>query len=182
MSYFDQDKMVETALERFDRIHAMHLQGSAALAQRLNFLYRVTFLGLALLLAALFALVIVVSAQMNNMNRVISAVNNHMGEINQDMNRMLATVSRLDSNMEGMSGVVLHMDKINHSVDTISMDMFEINRHVALLDRDVEQMSTHIGDMQQSFRAVDGNMGLLADDMQRMSQPMRMFNQFNPFW
>jgi hypothetical protein len=25
-------------------------------------------------------------------------------------------------------------------------------------------------------------MGLLADDVQHMSQPMRLFNQFNPFW
>ncbi|TVP92728.1 MAG: hypothetical protein EA347_01455 [Thioalkalivibrio sp.] len=182
MSYFDQDKMVETALERFDHIHALHVQGSAALAQRLNFLYRVTFLGLALVLGALFFLVIVISAQMHNMNRVIAVLNDHVGEINQDMNRMLATVSRLDRNMEGMSGIVLRMDDINGSVETIAVDMVEVNRHMAALDRDVDQLSAHVGDMRQSFNAVDGNMGLLANDMQHLSQPMRLFNQFNPFW
>jgi prophage DNA circulation protein len=182
MSYFDQDKLVETALERFDHIHSLHVQGAAALTNRLNFLYRVTFLGLALVLGALFFLVIVISAQMSNMNRVISVLNGHVGEINQDMNRMLATVSRLDTNMEGMAGIVRRMDDINGSVGTIAVDMGEVHRHMAALDRDVERLSAHVGDMRESFHVMDGNMGLLADDVQHMSQPMRLFNQFNPFW
>ena len=181
MSYFDQDKMVETALERFDHIHSLHLQGAAALAQRLNFLYRVTFLGLALVLGALFFLVIVISAQMSNMNRVISVLNSHVGEINQDMNRMLATVARLDTNMQGMAGIVLRMDDINGSVETIALDMVEVHRHMAALDRDVGYLSVHVGDMRESFRVMDGNMGLLAHDVRHMSRPMQLFNQFNPF-
>jgi len=182
MSYFDQDKMVEEALERFDHIHALHLEGAAALAQRLNFLYRVTFLGLALVLGALFFLVIVISAQMSNMNRVISVLNDHVGEINQDMNRMLGTVARLDTNMRGMEGIVRRMDDINGSVGTIAVDMVEIHEHMTALDQDVGRLSHHVGDMRESFRVMDGNMGMLAHDVQHMSRPMRLFNQFNPFW
>ncbi|MBS3799776.1 MAG: hypothetical protein KGY40_02165 [Thioalkalivibrio sp.] len=182
MSYFDEEKSVEEALERFDRIHSLHLEGAAALAQRLNFLYRVTFLGLALVLGGLFFLVMVISAQMSNMNRVISVVNDHIGEINQEMNQMHGTIARMDTNMRGMNDIVGRMDDIDGSVGNVAGDMVEVRQHMSTLDQDVERLSHHVHDMRESFRMMDGNMGMLANDVQHMSRPMQMFNQMNPFW
>jgi len=60
--------------------------------------------------------------------------------------------------------------------------MVEIHEHMIALDQGVGRLSHHVGDMRESFRVMDGNMGVLAHDVQHMSRPMRLFNQFNPFW
>jgi fructose-specific phosphotransferase system IIC component len=96
MSYHDQDKLLEQALQRFDRIHALHTQHSTLLSQRLNCLDRTTFLGLGLVLAALFFLVVVMYLQMNNLKAVTTTMHDHLGSMNQDMDAILGAVGVIE--------------------------------------------------------------------------------------
>lgn len=182
MSYFDHEKMVEQSLQRFDEINALHAQNAANLAQRLNFLYRIAFLGLALVLGGLFFLILVISMQMSHMNRTIATMTAHFDGMNSDMHLMLMSVARMDGNMLGMVDIVRRMDSINGSVENMADDMLHVRENMLVMDRDVGRLRHQVGDMRESFRVMDGNMGMLTQDIQHLSRPMRLFNQFNPFW
>lgn len=182
MSYFDEERMLEQSLQRFNEIQALHAQNSANLAQRVNFLYRIAFIGLALVLGGLFFLILVISNQMNHMNRTITTMNTHFDGMNGEMNRMLTAVAQMDTHMVGMVDIVRRMDAINGSVEGMADDMLTISDHLFVMNGDVDRLHFQVRDMRDSLGVMDSNMGFLTRDIQHLSRPMQLFNQFNPFW
>jgi archaellum component FlaC len=73
------------------------------------------------------------------------------------------------------------MDDIHGSVAFMSNDVAAMAVDLGTMDDTVIGLSANIHDMRQSFEFMEQNVGRMGADVNQLSQPMRMFNFFNPF-
>lgn len=181
MNSVEFNKKIDSALEDFDRIQSIQTDSVEVLSRRLNFLYKFYFIGIGLVLGALFFLVLVMTSQINHMAQMISIMNTHFTQMNRDMEVMLVSMSQMDGNVNNMQSFVKLLDSMNSSVDGMAIDMRGIRQDMSIMDDDIQRLGLDVADMRTSFEFMDNTMILMGNDVQHMSRPMNMFNQFNPF-
>jgi len=181
MLNLDDDERLDQAIERFativERLHARQDR----LEHRLATLYQGAAIAFTVVVASLSFLVIILSQQLPGMTSAIGQMNDRFANVAANMAHMDRSVARMKGNMERFPEIVANVDRIHFGVAELSNDVEAMGATMAAIDLDLGTMAANIGDLRQSFEVMEVNVGLMGRDVNHLSSPARVINQFNPF-
>lgn len=177
----DDDERLDQAIERFagilERLHARQ----DVLEHRLATLYQGVAIAFTVVVASLSFLVIILSQQLPGLTAAIGQMNERFANVAANMARMDRSVAQMQGNMERFPEIVANVDRIHFGVTGLSDDVGAMGATIAAIDLDLGAMAANIGDLRQSFEVMEVNVGLMGRDVNHLSSPARIINQFNPF-
>lgn len=179
MQLHDQERL-DRAIDQFERI-IRRLDGrQSVLEHRITTLYQVASITFAVIIFTLSFLVIILSTQVPGMTAAIENMNLRFGRIADNMVRMERTVLDMENYMSTLSEIIANVDHVHGSVADMTGDVGQMGEALAAIDSDLGRVSATVADMRDSFAVMEHRVREMGRDVNRMSQPMRLFNQFNP--
>lgn len=177
----DTDQQLDRTIARFMAFIGQMNARQTQLEQRVTNLYLLSLVAFVLVVSTLSFLTIILSQQVPGITAAIEDMNARFAVIADDMVAMDRNIANMQQHMEIMPSLVSHLDDIHGSVGFMSNDVASMALTVDTLDDTVLGMSASLGDMRLSFEVMEQSVGRMGADMRHLSQPMRMFNFFNPF-
>ncbi|WP_295879188.1 hypothetical protein [uncultured Thiohalocapsa sp.] len=177
----DTDEQLDQALARFAALIGDIHARQAEQERRVNSLFALSLVAFVLVVTVLSFLTIILSQQVPGMTAAIADMNGRFAVIADDMVAMDGSVADMRRHMASMPDMVAHLDAVHGSVGFMSADVGAMGLSVAAMDDSVAAMSASLGDMRLSFEVMEQRVARMGADMRHLSQPMRMFNFFNPF-
>jgi hypothetical protein len=177
----DNDARLGRALERFAALMHHVDERQTRTENRLTSLFALSLVAFVIVVVSLSFLTIILSRQVPSMTAAIAAMNTRFADIADDMVAMERSVADMRANMDTLPLLVGHLDGIHGSVAFMSNDVASMSGDLGTLDDTVIGLSSSIHDMRQSFQVMEQNVGRMGTDVNHLSQPMRLFNFFNPF-
>jgi uncharacterized protein YoxC len=177
----DDDARLDRALERFGALMRQVDERQTRMENRITGLFALSLVAFVIVVVSLSFLTIILSRQVPSMTAAIAEMNTRFADIADDMVAMERSVARMRADVDTLPRVVWHMDGIHGSVAFMSNDVASMAGDLGTLDDTVIGLSASVHDMRQSFEFMQQNVGRMGTDVNHLSQPMRMFNFFNPF-
>jgi hypothetical protein len=177
----DSDQQLDQAFARFLAFIGQMNARQTQLEQRVTYLYLLSLVAFVLLVSTLSFLTIILSQQVPDITAAIEDMNGRFAVIADDMVAMDRSIADMQRHMETMPALVSHLDDIHGGVGFMSNDVATMALTVGSMDDTVLGMSASLGDMRLSFEVMEHSVSRMGTDMRHLSQPMRMFNFFNPF-
>lgn len=175
----DEDQL-DDAIDRFARLIEAIEARQSRIESRLISYHQIVFSAFLIVVASLSFMTILLSQQVPGMTAAITDMNARFGDIADDMVHMERAVGMMGNDMDTLPTMVGHVDAIHGGVSFMSNDVADMAGHMAQIDRGVGAMEASMLDMRQSFEIMERTVGRMGQDVNHMSQPMRMFNQMNP--
>jgi uncharacterized protein YoxC len=181
MSLHDEQQ-VDQLMVRFEALIRRIEARQTRLESRLAFLYQLVFGAVIVLVASLSFLTIILSRQLPDATAAVTRLNDKFAVVADDMVGIERSVRIIDETMETLPEMIGHVDRIHGGVAFMSQDVTEMSSAVSAIERSVGTMTGSLTDMRQSFEFVEHNVLRMRQDVDRLSQPMRLFNWMNPLW
>ncbi len=181
MLNLDDDERLDQAIERIanivERLHARQER----LEHRIATLYQGVAIAFTVVVASLSFLVIILSQQLPGMTAAIRQMNDRFANVAANMAHMDRSVGQMKGNVDRFPEIVANLDRIHFGVAGLSDDVGAMGATMAGIDLDLGAMAANIGDLRQSFEVMEVNVGRMGRDVNHLSSPARVINQFNPF-
>ena len=181
MSELDDAERLDQAIDRLDHILRRLESRQSRLERRLASLYQSAFVAFTVLVASISFLVIIFVRQVPTMTAAIDEMNTRFASVADDMVRMDRNVLTMNGHLSSLPEIIRNVDRVHHSVGEMSGDVSNLGDAFADIDQGVAGMNLSVGDMRGSFVIMEHSVGVMGRDVDHMSQPMRLFNQMNPF-
>jgi hypothetical protein len=175
------EQALDQAMERFAGLMRRIDARQSRIEARVALLYQLLFGAVIVLVASLSFLTIILSRQIPDATAAVTGLNVHFAQVADNMDQIEQSMRTIDSAMQSLPDVIGHVDTMHGGVAFMSRDVTEIALSIAAIDQSVGMMSTNLSDMRQSFQLMEGAVGRMGQDVNHLSQPMRMFNWMNPF-
>jgi hypothetical protein len=180
MDQQSEDRLDEV-IDRFGALMRDVGERQARIENRVTTLFQLSLIAFVIVVVSLSFLTILLSRQVPGMTAAITEMNDRFASIADDMVQMERSVESIGRYMETLPLIIGGMDRIHGSVAFMSDDVSGIATDIGTLDTSVGAMAISVADMRQSFELVERSVGQMGADVNRLSQPMRMFNFINPF-
>lgn len=181
MQHLDDDERLDHAIEQFSRIIEGLQSRQGRLEHRIVTLYQIAAIAFAVVVVSLSFLVIILSQQVPGMTAAIGEMNDRFAHIALDMARMNRTIDHMRDNMGSLPEIIANVDRIHFAVSAIGEDVAAMDADLGTIDHHLALMATSVADMRQSFQVLEVNVGRMGRDVNHLSTPARIMNQFNPF-
>jgi uncharacterized protein YoxC len=181
MTTLDDNERIDQAIDRLGRLISRLESRQTKLEHRLINLYQTAAIAFAVVVASLSFLLIILSHQVPKMTTAIGEMNTRFERVAIDMARMERTVMQMNDHMAAFPEILANVDHVHAGVAGMGEDVSALAGSLVTMDRDLAVMGTSIADMRQSFEIMEVNVGRMGLDVNQLSTPARIFNQFNPF-
>jgi uncharacterized protein YoxC len=108
-------------------------------------------------------------------------MNRQFFSMSGDMATMRSTLHGMEQNIAHVPVITDATMGIRGSVSSMRTDVTAMNGTIASLNREVHGITSQVHGMNREFRSIDPAIQYMGRDVYRMSGPMRMFNDLNPF-
>ena len=181
MLELDDEERLDQAIDRLGAI-LRRLEGrQTRIEHRLTTLYQIAFVAFVVIVASISFLVVVLSSQAPGITVAIDQMNTRFASVAENMARMDHTVAAMRGHVDSLPAIIHNVDRIDHQVGAMSGNVAAMGDALVAIDRDIARLTVGVGDMRASFEIMETRIGSMSNDVNHMSQPMRMFNFMNPF-
>jgi len=174
-------RQLDQALASFSEVLKIMHQQQQQLEQQSARRHHIAMSGFVVLVASLSLLLLVLSRQLPVMTNTVDTMNQYFTSITDDMGFMRRSMAAMDRNVQSMPVMLRHIDHIHTGVSQISADVDSMAAHMQTITLSMDQVTGGVVDMRHSFEIIDDSVDRMTRDVRRMSQPMKLFNQMNPF-
>lgn len=181
MLNLDDEERLDRTIEQFSRLIGGLQSRQSRLEHRIVTLYQIAAGAFAVVVASLSFLVVILSQQVPGMTAAITQMNDRFSAVAADMARMDRTIAKMQENMGHLPEIVANLDRIHLGVATMGDDVATLGETLVTMDQDLGGMTVSIADMRQSFELMEVNVARMGRDVNHLSTPARIMNQFNPF-
>jgi uncharacterized protein YoxC len=177
----DYAKSLDQSIDRLARLLQRMEERHNTLEGRFQALYQTAAVALAVIVVSITLLVVVLSFQFPHMTTAMAEMNEKFGRVSNDMAKMDRVVADMNLNMQSLPQIITHVDRMNESLLAVDNSVSQIGQNMLRIDNNIGSMTVSVRDMRGSFQYMEGNVARMGRSTNQMSQPMRMFNFFNPF-
>jgi len=177
----DDEQVLDQAMERFARLIKRIDARQSRIEARVTLLYQFLFGAVIVLVASLSFLTVILSRQIPDATAAVTELNAHFARVADSMDAMERSVRVIDQGVSSLPEIIGHVDQMHGGVAFMSQDVTEIAGAIGTIDASMGTMALSLGDMRQSFQVMELNVERMRQDVNHLSQPMRMFNWMNPF-
>lgn len=177
----DYAKSLDQSIDRLGLFLQRIEERQNVLEGRLQTLHQTAAVALAVIVVSITLLVVVLSFQLPHMTTAMSEMNEKFSRVSNDMARMDLIVADMNINMQSLPQIITHVDRMNDSLVAVDTSVSLIGDNMLRIDNNIGNITVSVRDMRGSFQFMQSNVARMGRNTNRLSQPVRMFNWFNPF-
>ncbi len=177
----EDEEHLDQVMTRFATLLHRVQKQQARIDERLTLLYQIGFIAFGVLVASVSFLSIILSQQVPGVADAIARINHSFAEVANDMVRIEDAVQALGEPLQSMPQIVKEVDHMQHSVSIMADDVTAMTARMQRIDQHVAHLHLTAQDMTQSFIQMDHQVAAMGYEVNRLSQPMRMFNWMTPW-
>jgi methyl-accepting chemotaxis protein len=180
MTELETQTLLRDSILRFN--HAMSLRGemNLRLAKRITAIIRIGMISLAVIVLAIGLLVAILAWQMQYIVTAMSTMNTHFSAMAKNMVTMRDTITLMEAKVQSMPTIVREIEAMDASMAVMNTDIERISQRMDRMNTSVAQVTHNVLRMSQTFAHMDNAVSGIGTDVNTMSSPMRMFNNFAP--
>jgi hypothetical protein len=177
----DYAKSLDHSIDRLGLLLQRIEERQNVLEGRFQTLYQTAAVALAVIVVSITLLVVVLSYQLPHMTTAMIQMNEKFSRVSNDMAKMDLVVADMNLNMQSLPEIITHVDRMNDSLVAVDTSVSLIGDNMVRIDNNLGNITVSVRDMRGSFQFMEGNVARMGRNTNQLSQPMRMFNWFNPF-
>ncbi|MBF0399345.1 MAG: hypothetical protein HQL90_01105 [Magnetococcales bacterium] len=149
-------------------------------AIRVTAILRVGMISLGVVAIIFLFLLLVLTSKITYMIDVIDTMNSQFTSMSRDMGEMRTVIVQMDQYMATMPVIVQEVDAMKGTVSALNGHINDIATRMQKIDQGLTSITTHVGNMTATFRVMDGSVHGIGRDVNRISRPMKLFNNMSP--
>jgi methyl-accepting chemotaxis protein len=177
----DHAKSLDHSIDRLGLVLQRIEERQNAIEGRVQSLYHTAAVALAVIVVSITLLVVVLSYQLPHMTTAMIEMNDKFSRVSKDMAKIDLVVADMNVNMQSLPQIISHVDRVNSSLVAVDTSVSLIGDNMLRIDNSLGNINASVRDMRGSFHFMEGNVARMGRNTNHLSQPMRMFNWFNPF-
>lgn len=177
----DQEKMIRQATEDFKKAMEIRSSMNVRVAKRVTAILRVGMVSFGAVSLILLLMLYAFTSKMDEMIVVLDTMNVQFTSMSEDMTKMRATLNNMEHNISYVPAITKATIGISNTVGDMRTEVDGMKGTVASLNNEVYGITSNVSNMNLQIRSLDPAVQHIGRDVNRMSGPMRLFNDFNPF-
>jgi len=177
----DQEKQFRQAAKDFSKAMEIRTSLNLRVAKRVTAILRVGMVSFGVVAILLLSMLYAFTSKMDAMIVALDTMNHQFSSMSEDMTLMKTTMHSMERNIAHMPAVTLATRDIRNTIGGMRTEVDGMKKTVANLNYEVYGITNQVGNMTWQMSQLDPAVRYMGRDVNRMSGPMRMFNQFNPF-
>jgi DNA-binding protein YbaB len=174
-------EVVESAMREFNEAMKLREALSIRIGRRTTQIIRFSLIGMVLLMALMFHLILTLTSNMNDITKRMNSMAVYMDNMSKNFTSVADNVKAMRFSVDGMQEHIQVMGTMNlamvsmkDSMLKMSGDMKNMNDNMAAMQKSMGRMSMDMGNMSYQFTSLTGYVGVMEQNVDRMASPMRM--------
>ena len=177
----DQEKLIRQATEDFKR--AMEIRGSmnVRVAKRVTAILRIGMVSFGIVTVILLLMLYAFTSKMDEMIVVLDTMNTQFTSMSEDMTTMRKTLYGMERDIAYVPAITHATIGIRNTVGGMRTQVGGMQETITDLNGEVYTITSNVSNINLQLRTLDPAVQHIGRDVYRISGPMRLFNDFNPF-
>ena len=176
-----QEEKFRQAAEDFSKAMEIRTSMNFRVARRVTAILRIGMVSFGVVAVILLSMLYAFTSKMDEMIVALNTMNHQFSSMSEDMSKMKVTMHAMARDISHMPAVTLATRDIRNTIGGMRIEIDGMNKTVANLNYEVYGITNQVGNMTWQMSMLDPAVRNMGRDVNRMSGPMRMFNQINPF-
>jgi len=177
----DQEAHIRQATEDFHRAMEIRNAMSVRVAKRVTAILRIGMVSLGLVTIILMMMLYAFTSKMGEMIVALNTMNTEFSSMAQDMTAMKTTLYDMEHNVAHVPTITGATADMTGTVGNMRGSVEAMQQTIGQLNNEVHTTAGHVAGMTGQIRTLDPAVQHMGRDVNRMSGPMRMINNINPF-
>jgi len=176
-----QEEKYRQAANDFGKAMEIRTSMNLRVARRVTAILRIGMVSFGVVAVILLSMLYSFTSKMDEMIVALNTMNHQFSSMSDDMTKMKTTMFAMERNISHMPAVTLATRDIRNTIGGMRVEIGGMKKTVANLNYEVHGITNQVGNMTWQMSLLDPAVRHMGRDVNRMSGPMRMFNQINPF-
>ena len=177
----DQEARIRQATEDFHRAMEIRNAMSVRVAKRVTAILRIGMVSLGLVTIILMMMLYAFTSKMGEMIVALNTMNTEFSSMAQDMTAMKTTLYDMEHNVAHVPTITRITTDMTGTVGNMRGSVEAMQQTIGQLNNEVHTTAGQVASMTRQIRTLDPAVQHMGRDVNRMSGPMRMMNNINPF-
>lgn len=177
----DQEEHFRQATKDFGKAMEIRTAMSLRVAKRVTAILRIGMVSFGVVAILLLSMLYAFTSKMDQMIVALNTMNHQFSSMSEDMSTLKLTMYTMERNMSYMPAITLATRDISGTISGMSAEVNGMRKTVANLNYEVYGITNQVGNITWQMSRLDPAVQHMGRDVNRMSGPMRMFNNINPF-
>ena len=177
----EQEAHVRQATEDFRNAMEIRNAMSVRVAKRVTAILRIGMVSLGLVTIILMMMLYAFTSKMGEMIVALNTMNTEFSSMAQDMTAMKTTLYDMEHNVAHVPTITRATADMTGTVGNMRGSVEAMQQTIGKLNNEVHTTAGQVAGMTGQIRTLDPAVQHMGRDVNRMSGPMRMINNINPF-
>ncbi|HYQ72245.1 MAG TPA: hypothetical protein VET88_09995 [Gammaproteobacteria bacterium] len=177
----DQEARIRQATEDFHRAMEIRNAMSVRVAKRVTAILRIGMVSLGLVTIILMMMLYAFTSKMGEMIVALNTMNTEFSSMAQDMTAMKTTLYDMEHIVAHVPAITRATADMTGTVGNMRGSVEAMQQTIGQLNNEVHTTAGQVASMTRQIRTLDPAVQHMGRDVNRMSGPMRMINNINPF-
>lgn len=169
------------AVSSFEGIMLSQINIKNKLANRLNYGIGTGLVILGLIAASILILLLTLSAQINRISAVVTAMNQDFSSVSERMTQIDVAVASMEQRVALLQGLDQDTEIMNREMSDIASDLETMRTSVNQISGHLQTVRGNVDNISGIMNHMDNEVSGMGLEMHRMGQSARSFNKMMPF-
>jgi len=177
----NQEEQFRQAAKDFSNAMEIRTTMNLRVARRVTAILRIGMVSFGVVAIILLSMLYAFTSKMDEMIVALDTMNHQFASMSEDLSIMKSTMHTMERDISHMPAVTLATRDIRNTIGGMRIEVDSMKKTVTNLNYEVNGITNQRGNMTWQMSMLDPAVRHMGSDVNRMSGPMRMFNQINPF-
>lgn len=177
----DQEAEFRQAAKDFGNAMEIRTTMNLRVAKRVTAILRIGMVSFGVVALLLLSMLYAFTSKMDEMIVALNTMNHQFTSMSKDMSTLKLTIHNMERDMSHMPAITLATRDIRGTIGGMRVEIDGMQNTVANLNYEVHGITNQVSNITWQMSLLDPAVRHMGRDINRMSGPMRMFNNINPF-
>ena len=176
----EQEERIRQATEDFSKAMDIRSATNVRVARRVTAILRIGMVSFGVVTLILLLMLYAFTSKMDEMIVALNTMNQQFSSMSEDMSMMTTTLYGMERNISYVPAITLATKDIRSIVGKMRVEVDGMKGTIANLNHGVYEITNQVSNMTSQISSLDPAVQHIGRDVNRMSGPMRLFNNLNP--
>lgn len=172
---------LQQAIDDFRKAMEIRSSINVRVAKRVTAILRIGMVSFGILTLILLMMLYAFTTKMVDMIDALDTMNIQFTSMSQDMTKVRKTMYTMEKNIAYVPVITQATTGIGSSVSEMRTEVDDMKGTIDNLDREINGLTGQVTNINWQIRTLDPAVQHIGVDVNRISGPLRLFNDFNPF-
>ncbi len=177
----DQEERIRRATEDFRKAMEIRSSMNVRVAKRVTAILRIGMVSFGILTLILLLMLYAFTSKMDDMIVALDTMNSQFTSMSEDMSKVRSTMYIMERNIAYVPDITRATMGIGSSVAEMRTEVDSMQGTINSLNNELNGLTGQVTNITLQIRSLDPAVQHIGTDVNRITGPIRLFNDFNPF-